>query len=238
MHWLELEPWDLVWSDVTNYNRDALHAAITETFVGLEQVHGPLVDADKPTKKSGQNMPPRPRWKLPNGDENRLIREPLTVRLRAEFPRWYARGGWFVGNETFGGCFCHSLPSALTSGASAGADWVVNEVEQMLTLLREWAPLIERVEFAKNSDDKLELARASVLAMVDAMIDHGWVSESWYRYVDDGVRWMIAAATDMPIDSAAVRDLCSHDFAFTSWTAPDSAQKEKFAEAAALVLAG
>jgi hypothetical protein len=230
---LVIQPWDLVWSDVTNYDRAVLHTTVTETFAGLEKQLGPLVEADKPLTRNGQLIPPKPRWALSEGAEYTRVRDPLNERLRALFPNWYGRDVWYVGNETFGGCFCHSLPSALTSGHSAGADWVVTEIESMLTVLRAWAPIIEHAEFAEKSARTKSIASKSVLAMIDVMIDHGFLSESWYRYVDDGVRWLVASTTGRALDEPALRDFCSRNFAFTSWTAPSNANKRSFADAAA-----
>lgn len=232
-----IERWDLVWSDVQSFDATALEASMSDVFSGLMREHGALVHYEKARKsKSDQSLPSVVRWGGKNGESGSLVRLALTAKLQATFPNWYGRSGWYIGNETFGGCFCHSLPSELAKGSGPGAQWVVGEIRRMLSALEQWAPHIERVEHCPNRAERPVFAHDATLAMIDVMIDSGWLSESWYSFVDDGVKWMLQSATGLPPNQPPISEISSASFAFTSWTGPSSSQKNNFADAVAAVL--
>ncbi len=232
----QIEPWDLVWSDVCRYDRDAARDASRMVFEDLLRVHGPLAVSSKPKTRGGEKLPPVVQWAGKDYQLSNSTREALTNRLRVLLPHWYGRDRWAVGNETFGGCWCHSLPKALTSGAEAGAEWVVTELDPMVSAMREWAAIIERVVTITDRAERVLVVHEATSAIIDVMIDRQWLSESWYSYADDGVQWMLQAATGLELHEPPLRDLRSSSFAFTSWTGPTSAQKTQFADAVAAIV--
>lgn len=232
-----LERWDVVWSDVQAFDAKALEAAVSDVFAALEREHGSLIVSEKPrTDGKGQKLPAVVRWGGKQSERSEIARAPLTAKLVSMFPHWYGRGRWYVGNETFGGCFCHGLPIALVSGPGSGAKWVVSEVSAMLSALQQWAPHIDRVEHCENHAERAVLAHDATIAMIDVMIDSNWISESWYGFVDDGVRWMLQAATGLSPNEPPIRNVASASFAFSSWTSPSSSQKNNFADSIAALL--
>jgi hypothetical protein len=210
-------------------------AAMTDVFVGLEAKHGALVVSSKPKKRAASEpmLPPTISWAGDKGAYGGVVWSTVSERLRELFPHWYDRGGWRVGNETFGGCWCHSLPTALTSGPAAAAAWIDAEVATMLRALRGFAPHIERVEHWSERATRVLAAHEAVGHLVNVMVENDWLSESWYRFADDGVRWMLNAATVLPLSDPRIRDLASSSYAFTSWTGPSAAQQGGFADAVA-----
>jgi hypothetical protein len=235
-----IDRWDQVWADVQSYDAATVADSVADAFVGLARQHGALVVVE-PTRTSadGRELPPVARWAGGSGERTYAdVSSVLSAKLTALFPHWYGRRGWRVGNETFGGCFCHSLPGALSAGPREGAKWVTTELEHMLSALRQWAPHIARVEQCESRAERPMVAHEATLAMIDVMIDSGWLSESWYGFVDDGVRWMLHAATGLSPNERPIADIASHSFSFTSWTGPSDAQKSRFADAVAALLEG
>ena len=226
----KIERWDAVWADVETYDAGTTLARLTDALEGLRAQQGPLVEPAPRSKATADSVPKQWTWSGKNQDKQQIVAAVITDVLLAALPHVYGRRQWRVGNETFGGCFCHSLPEAISRGPEAGARWIVDELEQMLTALRAWGPIIERVD---ASPEKVRAATQGATEIVDVMIDHGWLSESWYGFASDGVRWMVQACTGLALDAAPLRDLHAGQFKFSSWTAPTGTQKRAYSEAAA-----
>jgi hypothetical protein len=124
-----------------------------------------------------------------------LYQRRLDVILRRELGAWYGHGGWRVGNESFGGCFCHGFVRELSTtprpeGVRRAARWVVDELDAMARCLRSLAMAFTLFD---GGDDPAERAVHLSLA-IDHVIDtvHGATASTgrWHLYVIDGVAWL------------------------------------------------
>lgn len=225
-----LEPWDLVWGDVEGYDRAVVLASMSDLFRGLERAHGPLVTVPAAKKKPRENDPPPKVTFAGDFAAQQRIHDSLRERLVAIFPHWYGRQGWRVGNETFGGCTCCSFPRAIGGGPDEAAKWVATELELMRAAVCGFAPIVRRVAAWEDPATRPGAVQNAVGDVVDVMIDNGWTSESWYQFADDGVRWLLSVATELPPSAPVLCELGSYNFAFTSWTGPSATDKARFAE--------
>ncbi|MDP3274575.1 MAG: hypothetical protein Q8Q09_05225 [Deltaproteobacteria bacterium] len=225
-----LASWDLVAVDAQAFNREACLDTLTDVLTALlRQYPGCLVKSTEAAKESV-------RW-ASSAKYHESFRPPIEASLRAMLPHWYGREGWAVGNETFGGCICCSLPLALSKGPREGALWIVDELESMIAILRQWVTIIEVVECTAHADPELtalaqgEAAQRAVQAMIDTMVEGGHLSESWYGYIDDGVRWLFSTLTDRSPNDDAFESLASNGYAFSSWTTPAVDVQQRFTRA-------
>ncbi len=119
--------------------------------------------------------------------------EALWEATRACVGPWFGLRGWWIGNESFGSCWCHS-PLARRGRqkkppSAAAVDWVVREVTLIVDAVRALEPL-----FARFRDQDLDHAVAGGLnALIDEMAERTHCNESWYRYVTESVPWLFDA---------------------------------------------
>lgn len=154
---------------------------------------------------------------------------------------WYGRGGWSIGNESFGSCWCHSpvanLRAANGDPAQLGpaVDWVVGEVRAMVECLRAFDAAFGRVK----RDAKGELDEPGVVAaideIIDGVIDRTACQESWYRYAGDGVTWL-CDALGVPRGAIEAVVEASINTVFSSWTAPSPGPRRAAVRAVGEVL--
>lgn len=185
-------------------------------------------------------------------DEPRL-REAVTAVLRATAPQdlpatiapiagaWYGRGGWSIGNESFGSCWCHSPVANLRAAngdparLAPAVDWVVGEVRAMVECLRAFDAAFGRV----RRGAKGELDEAGVVAaideIIDGVIDRTACQESWYRYAGDGVTWL-CDALGVPRGAIEAVVEASINTVFSSWTAPSPGPRRAAVRAVGEVL--
>jgi hypothetical protein len=124
-----------------------------------------------------------------------LYQRRLDVILRRELGAWYGHGGWRVGNESFGGCFCHGFVRELSTtprpdGVRRAARWVVDELDAMARCLRALAMAFTLFD---GGDDPAERAVHLSLAIdhvIDTVHDATASTGPWHRYVVDGVAWL------------------------------------------------
>lgn len=230
----DIERWDAVWADVETYDASTTLTKLTDALDGLTAQQGPLVVPAPRSKDTSASFPKQWTWEGKHQGKQQVVSAVVSDVLCSALPHVYGRRQWRVGNETFGGCFCHAFPEALSRGSAAGAQWVAGELELMLSALRAWGPIIEQVD---GATDKARAAREGATAIVDVMIDHGWISESWYGLASDGVRWMVQACTGLALDAPPLRDLHAGHFKFSSWTAPTPPQKRAYSDAVAAIFA-
>jgi hypothetical protein len=201
-----------------------------------------------------------PRWSevrdaLARYDESRL-RAAVTAVLRAppatwqqdldatistNAGAWYGRGGWSIGNESFGSCACHSpvvnlrAANADPARLAPAVDWVVGEVRAMVECLRAFEAAFGRVKRgAEGALDEAEVT-AAIDAIIDGVIDRTSCSESWYRYAGDGVTWL-CDALGVPRDAIEAVVEASINTVFSSWTAPSPGPRRAAVRAVGEVL--
>lgn len=239
---LPLASWDLAWADVQNYDREGTLASVSDLLRGLTKKHGPLAALPDPGKaasigaRTSAPAPTRVQWSGVQGAMGAHVSAELTERLRAALPNWYGRGSWAVGNETFGSCWCCAFPKEISKGPEEGARWVAGELETMFDAVRAWAPHISAVDEWPVPSTRSVRLYESAGALVDTMVENGWLSEGWYHFVDDGVRWLLNAATGVPTTDPALVSIESCAYAFSSWTAPAAPHRAAFSEGMAALL--
>lgn len=146
--------------------------------------------------------------------------EALWAATRAVVGPWFGMQCWWIGNESFGGCWCHSPMVALRRGGrgrAAARDWVVQEVVLLVDAVRALGPLFEALR------EEPDTARAIVRGfdgLVDEMAERTQCNESWYRFVVACVPWLFDA---LGVPRGAELDrLLERTTAcvFSSWTRP------------------
>lgn len=152
----------------------------------------------------------------------------LHAALREALGCWYDGSyAWRVGNESFGGCLCHS-PVRRLAGAVDGQpqstpeealEWVVLEVRALRDALRSFEALFATVPRGLEGEAQRRSLEAATNALIDDLVERTGCSESWYRYVGDGLRWLgdhlgaPRSALEPSLDGAL-------STLFTSWSAP------------------
>lgn len=156
--------------------------------------------------------------------EETLARDPsdeaLWAATRAVVGPWFGMECWWIGNESFGGCWCHSPMATLRKsgrGRAAARDWVVQEVVLLVDAVRALGPLFEALR------EEPDTARAIVRGfdgLVDEMAERTQCNESWYRFVVACVPWLFDALgvpRGAELDRLLARTTAC---VFSSWTRP------------------
>ena len=223
--------WDEVCAEIERFDQERVAQVAANCILELSRRKLPLTKAQK--KDSSKDKKTLIRWR--SGEDRNAVTVALEAQLFAEMPAFYARRGWSVGNETFGGCLCCAFPTAIGSGT--GGQWVVDEMKPMVQCINLWKPIIEQADkhlsehFVSYEQFDAPVFENAVLAMIEVMTNYGWLSESWYHFADDGVRWLINALTGVDPADPRLADIESGKFSFSSWTAPALDAQAPFATA-------
>ena len=116
----------------------------------------------------------------------------LWEATRAQVGPWFGVHGWWIGNESFGSCWCHSPLASRNKrkGAqTAAVAWVVHEVTLLVDFVRALDDLFAGV---RDHDTARAVARGFD-ALVDEVATRTQCNESWYRYVVACIPWLFDA---------------------------------------------
>lgn len=232
----KISKWDDVCTDIERFDYERIKQLSVECVGEVEKKFGPLTM--RTPVKGAKNDVATFRWKeSKNKNPRGEFMDALENRLITELPYFYGREGWAIGNETFGGCACCSLPNAI--GTALVGNWVADELKTMIQCVALWKPIIEKTDtalsehFARTQKFDEALFESTVLAMIDVMADYGWLSESWYHFLDNGVAWLLNSLTGIAPDDERLTNLSSSAFSFSSWTAPAKEKQRAFATSTA-----
>lgn len=173
-------PWRDVTASLDRYDERAARAAVTEWIDEFMPRHIPRVKGRAVLRDAGT-------W------HRRLDH----VLARAVGP-WYGVGAWRVGNESFGGCFCHSFVSEYVTeprreGVRRGAAWVLSEVDAMRACLREFGLVFAQFDDPRDPGDRAAAMSATLGQLFDTVAERTSCNSAWHRYVVDGVAWLLDA---------------------------------------------
>jgi hypothetical protein len=229
--------WDDVCAELERFDFARIEQLTSHFLAELVRKFGPLTVRSKIPDAPEGTPNTTVRWKHAKLPKHGPIRDALDPYLISELPAFYARHGWQIGNETFGGCICCTFATEHSKGA--GGAWVATEIQSMVQCVKSWRPIIEHADtqlssaFARNGALDHDTFENAIVSMIDVMIVNDWLSESWYHYIDDATRWLINALTGIDPADSRLYDLSSARFSFRSWTAPDDGDSQRFAASAA-----
>lgn len=170
----------------------------------------------------------------------------LDARIGAAVGAWYGgNGAWRAGNESFGGCWCHSPVARLTAAPQAertaamreeAVAWLVGEVRLLVEALRGFASIYDALDRGAQGAARERVVEAAIDALIDLVAQRTQCSESWYRFVADGVTWLCDA---LGAPRGGVVDTLRQTIrtVFSSWTAPAPAARRAATQSLAACIA-
>jgi hypothetical protein len=129
---------------------------------------------------------------LPDQD---LYQRRLDVILRRELGAWYGHGRWRVGNESFGGCFCHGFlreyaTGARVDGVRRAARWVSDELDAMARCLGALGQAFTLFDGGGDPAERAVRLSLAIEHVIDAVHDGTAGAGAWDAYVCDAVAWL------------------------------------------------
>lgn len=132
------------------------------------------------------------RYELPDLE---LYQRRIDLLLSREVGAWYGHRAWRAGNESFGGCFCHSFVHELASearpeGVRRAAAWVTTEVGALARCLREFGQIYAQFPRGGDPGERAVALSFAIDQVFQVVIDATSCVGVWQPYVADGVAWL------------------------------------------------
>ncbi len=171
-------PWRDVATSLDRYDRGALHHAVREWI-------DEFLPRNVPRRKGRAEL-----------RDLAVYQRRLDLVVSRAAGVWYGCRGWRVGNESFGGCFCHSFLSEYTAaprgeGVLRATEWVVAEVDVMVRCLRDFDLAYRLFGMPADPGDRAAALAAAVDRVFEAVASATACNAAWHRYVVDGVAWLL-----------------------------------------------
>lgn len=119
----------------------------------------------------------------------------LDVILRRELGAWYGHGRWRVGNESFGGCFCHGFlreyaAEPRAAGVRRAARWISDELDAMARCLGSLRTAFALSDGGADPAERAVRLSLAIDHVIDVVHDATGAAGEWHPFVCDGVAWL------------------------------------------------
>ncbi len=122
----------------------------------------------------------------------------IDLVIGRELAPWYGFRGWRIGNESFGGCFCHSFLTEYAvephrEAVNRATAWVLAEVDVMARCLRNFGQVYGQFGLPDDPGDRAIAFASTLDQLFDVVSEATACNAAWHRYLVDGIGWLLDA---------------------------------------------